>query len=82
MHLLTFGKMSSCKQVVLMEVFVSTATWVSALAANGNNLRMAPKQILKHIKMARSHDKLVNSEYSSVGLGHIFLLFCLLKPQM
>lgn len=61
-----------------MEVFLSAATWVSALAANGNNLRMAPKWILKHIKMARSHDKRINSEYLSVGLGHIFLLlFCL-----
>lgn len=37
--------MSSCEQVVLMEVLVSTVTWVSTLAANGNNLRMAPEQI-------------------------------------
>lgn len=67
--------MSSCKQVVLMEVLVSTVTWVSTLAANGNNLRTAPEQILKHIQMTSSHAKPVYSEYLSVGLGRIVVVF-------
>ena len=65
--------MSYSKWVALMMVFAGAVARVSALAADENHLRMNPEQILKHIKMARCHDKPVNSEYLALGLSHIFL---------
>ena len=65
-----------------MVVFASAVAWLSALAADENHLRMNPEQILKHINMARCHDKPVKPEYLALGLSHIFCCFvCVLKFQ-
>ena len=62
------------KQMALTVLFAGTVPWVSALEEGENHWRMSPKQILKHIKKARSHAKPMNSAYLAVGLRHILVV--------